>query len=82
MTAPASAEPNPQNISKTLTSASLLLIVLGRLLDGPDRDLPEELRIAAGEVVRQAERLVLDAQEAADTLCSRGVVGPKVGRGR
>jgi hypothetical protein len=67
--APPGVEPTPANVARTLNSASLLLIVLGRLLDGPDRDLPEELRIAAGEVVRQTERLVLEAQEGFDTLC-------------
>ncbi|TGD93715.1 hypothetical protein [Methylobacterium nonmethylotrophicum] len=67
--------PTHANVSCTLNSASLLLIVLRNLLDGPDRDLPEELRIAAGEVVRQTERLVLDAMEETDTLDFKGAVG-------
>lgn len=68
MAVPAGVEATPAGVSRTLNSASLLLIVLRNLLDIPAGDLPEDLRIAAGEVVRQTERLVLDAQEEADTL--------------
>ncbi len=68
MAVPAGVEPSHANVCRTLNSATLLLIVLRNLLDGPDRDLPEDLRIAAGEVVRQTERLVLVAMEEIDTL--------------
>lgn len=72
-------EPTPASVAYTLHSAFLMCLATRKLLyhlpdSGDDLD---EVLVALGEMVRQTERLVVEAQEGFDLLCSRGKIVPK-----